>query len=241
MKKLIKYDLGSYTFNATGQTVTITGVPTLYQEQLLLITNTTDGIIIGNFADPNKGMTINSANTITLEYNTTSMSDSDALQIYVDIPGTDAMDYDLNALNTIVQNPTWSRYTDSESILAAAQTLTQTFADLGPEISTSGYKNIGLWLKGTVQASTGIQVKALGKHTYGGSEEYDIPIEIISADGSKVNITTEVNQVPDGSNFLYVFKVNTDNVVPYIQFQVKATSSGATAATMDTAYITKGY
>ena len=56
-----------------------------------MITNVTDGIIIYNFADPTKGgsVSFDSANdqtTITLEHDTTSMSDSDELQIFVDIP-----------------------------------------------------------------------------------------------------------------------------------------------------------
>jgi len=84
-KKLIY----NYTFDASAQTIVIDGNFKL--RKLQLITNVTDGVIIYNFADPNKGGTVsyNSTNdetTITLEHDTTSMSDSDELQIFVDIP-----------------------------------------------------------------------------------------------------------------------------------------------------------
>ena len=57
--------------------------------RLLIITNVTDGIIIYNFADAQKGATqsystANDETTFTLEHNTSSMSSSDELQIFVD-------------------------------------------------------------------------------------------------------------------------------------------------------------
>ena len=86
MAKKLVYN---YTFDASAQTIVIHGNFKL--RKLQLITNVTDGIIIYNFADPTKGgsVSFDSANdqtTITLEHDTTSMSDSDELQIFVDIP-----------------------------------------------------------------------------------------------------------------------------------------------------------
>lgn len=70
-----------YEFDASAGTVKLPGYSTIKLESLLLITNITDGIIIYNFADPNKGATAG-GNTITLEYATSSMSDNDQLQIF---------------------------------------------------------------------------------------------------------------------------------------------------------------
>ena len=86
MAKKLVYN---YTFDASAQTIVIDGNYKL--RKLQLITNVTDGIIIYNFADSAKGGTVsyNSTNdetTITLDHDTTSMSDSDELQIFVDIP-----------------------------------------------------------------------------------------------------------------------------------------------------------
>ena len=52
MKKLIGVDIGNYTFNAASGQIVISGVSSLRLEQLLLITNSTDNVIMYNFADP---------------------------------------------------------------------------------------------------------------------------------------------------------------------------------------------
>lgn len=97
MKQLIGVDVGSYTFDASAQTVTISGVTgNLNLEQILIITNVTDQIIIYNFADVAKGGSI-SSNVITLEHDTTSMSDTDRLQIWVDIVTSDGAKMPVNA------------------------------------------------------------------------------------------------------------------------------------------------
>ena len=84
-KKLIY----NYTFDASAKTIVINGNFKL--RKLQLITNVTDGIIVYNFADSTKGGSVSfnsetDETTITLEHDTTSMSDSDELQIFVDIP-----------------------------------------------------------------------------------------------------------------------------------------------------------
>lgn len=79
----MKVKINNYTFNKTAKTVTFTDYSTVYQEGLLLITNTTDNVIIYNFSDPALGGTV-SGNIVTLTYDTTSMADADKLLIYYD-------------------------------------------------------------------------------------------------------------------------------------------------------------
>lgn len=81
MKTLV----ANYSFDKTAKTVTLTDYATVNQAGLLLITNTTDGQIIYNFADPTAGASVTD-NVITLEYDTTAMDNGDALQIYYDDP-----------------------------------------------------------------------------------------------------------------------------------------------------------
>ena len=81
MAKTLLFD---YTFNAAARTVTLHG--NKHQRRMLLITNTTDNQIIYNFADTTRTGTFSydattDHTTITLLYDTTSMSDSDALQV----------------------------------------------------------------------------------------------------------------------------------------------------------------
>lgn len=78
----------NYTFNAATRQITFTGTIPQNLSSLLLITNVTDGIIIYNFADTYAGGVL-SGNVLTLTYDTTSMSDTDYLQIFIDTPNTD--------------------------------------------------------------------------------------------------------------------------------------------------------
>lgn len=81
MKILIQ----DYTFNAATKQITFTGYAAVQLSQILLITNTTAGTIIYNFADKLKGGEA-SGNVLTLAYDTASMNNADELQIYYDDP-----------------------------------------------------------------------------------------------------------------------------------------------------------
>jgi hypothetical protein len=88
--------LEAYTFTPsaayTAGTIVVTG-KALRQEQLLLITNVTTGVVIYNFSDPSLGGTITTTissttgqetTSIALEYNTLGMSSTDKLSILYD-------------------------------------------------------------------------------------------------------------------------------------------------------------
>jgi len=77
MKKLIK----NVVFDASAKTITFSDYASISLERVLLITNITDGIIIYQFNDPLKGGSV-LANVLTLDYDTTGMSDTDDLQIF---------------------------------------------------------------------------------------------------------------------------------------------------------------
>ena len=84
MAKKLLFD---FTFDASAKTVKLKG--NHHQRRLLMITNTTDNIIIYNFADSTKTGVFSydgvaDETTITLLHDTTSMSDTDALQIFVE-------------------------------------------------------------------------------------------------------------------------------------------------------------
>ena len=82
MEKII-IQSGGYSFDALEKKVVISDSKIAFNiEGLLLITNTTDNIIIYNFGCVGFGGII-FGNSIVLEYDTTSMSDTDSLQIIV--------------------------------------------------------------------------------------------------------------------------------------------------------------
>jgi hypothetical protein len=73
----------NYVFNKTAKTVTFSDYTSIALESVLLITNATDNLIIYNFADPLKGGTV-VGNILTLAYDTSSMANTDKLQIFYD-------------------------------------------------------------------------------------------------------------------------------------------------------------
>ena len=72
-----------YVFDASLKTVTFDDYTSISLDGVLLITNVTDGVGIFQFNSPTLGGTV-ATNVLTLEYDTTTMSDTDNLQIWYD-------------------------------------------------------------------------------------------------------------------------------------------------------------
>jgi hypothetical protein len=99
----MKIKVNNYTFSASAKTITFPEYTSLLLDDMLLITNVTTGTIIYNFADPALTGTIVN-NVLTLAYNTTSMSNSDKLSIYIDNEETPASDEMLQAIYDMARN-----------------------------------------------------------------------------------------------------------------------------------------
>lgn len=80
---MAKIRLTSPTFVAASKTVTHASFSDVTLAGIQMIVNVTDNIVIYNFADPTKGGTL-STDTLTLDYDTTTMSDTDELMILVE-------------------------------------------------------------------------------------------------------------------------------------------------------------
>lgn len=90
----MKIQVKDYTFNKTSKTVTFNDYTSIDLDGILLITNVTSNTIIYNFAATGQGGTV-SGNVLTLDYDTSSMSDSDSLQIFYDDPDRNAVSEEL--------------------------------------------------------------------------------------------------------------------------------------------------
>lgn len=91
MKQLFGIDtLGSYSFDASAQTITFSGL-TLSLDNILVINNATANTLIYNFASSTTGAASFTNNVLTLDYDTSSMNDADKLQIWVDVPQQSAV------------------------------------------------------------------------------------------------------------------------------------------------------
>jgi hypothetical protein len=77
----MKILITNYTFNAASRTVTFLGYSRILLDSILIITNVASNTIIYNFAGSGKGGTV-SGNVLTLDFDTSAMSNSDPLQIY---------------------------------------------------------------------------------------------------------------------------------------------------------------
>ena len=114
-----------FTASPVGR-VQLLGYPNITLDQILLVTNVTDNVIIYNFADPTKGGNL-TGNILSLSADTSSMSNTDRLQIFVD---------DLTA-------PVYARYFDSTSYspvtsISAVPALTGTNAFITVDAQTGG-------------------------------------------------------------------------------------------------------
>lgn len=102
MKRIV--NKRNVTFDASAKTITFTEYALIYKENILLITNVTDGIDIYDFGDQtNLGGTV-STNVLSLTYNTTTMDDTDDLLIFYDDARNNSRvidDWTATAQNTI--------------------------------------------------------------------------------------------------------------------------------------------
>lgn len=78
MKKLIE----KYVFDPAQKNVVFNDYENIELERVLLITNVTKNIIIYNFANPLAGAQVLNNNILHLQYDTSTMSNTDKLQIF---------------------------------------------------------------------------------------------------------------------------------------------------------------
>lgn len=107
MKQLLGTDTtGSYAFDKTAKTVTFSGLrQSITLSNILLITNVTANTIIYNFADSTKGAVSFNNNVLTLDFDTSSMANSDVLQIFLDLPSNEESLHDLlRRMNKILES-----------------------------------------------------------------------------------------------------------------------------------------
>ena len=82
MQKIL--NSSEYTFDASAKTITFSGAfSSLELPHIKVITNVTDNIMIYQFNEPTLGGSLTGL-VLTLDYDTTSMSDTDELQIYME-------------------------------------------------------------------------------------------------------------------------------------------------------------
>lgn len=220
MKIRVGKQIGSYSFDASNSQITLSGISDVETEDLYLITNISSGSIIYNFASDTKNGYV-SGSIIYLNYDTSAMADSDKLQILLEYDDV-GKDFTLNSDVNTQLNPISEQYTDVDNLVTSSDigATNDTWVDQGSEIDCRTYKTIGVYINFTLNNSTGSLLQVLSKHTFGGSNEY----ELESTSDYQKSLGEADRKVA------YFFDVQS---IPYIQIQTKATTVGATEATVD--------
>lgn len=140
----MKTKIDNYTFDKTAKTVTFTDYTTIRLDSILLITNVTDNVIIYNFADPSLGGTVTN-NVLTLTYDTSSMDNTDKLQIFYEGDNTLATNDLQTTLNSLTET--------LQELAARLQVLTG-MANAGqPALRVAPISSISTAVTGTVAVS----------------------------------------------------------------------------------------
>ena len=207
MSKHLVFD---YDFDASAQTIVLDGI--FSQKRFLLITNQNDNEIIFSFSDPSKGVTdvsfdyTNYTTTLTLAYDTTSMADTDPLQIFVeaDYPSFQPAEPYTDPVSKLrVSNPENLIDTDFEYGLQSTKWET---LELTKNIPTFFARNGDLQIElvsiDTQEQSDIVTVATLDAHGFQrGSPIIMVGTSIISCDGGFV-----VASVLDDNTFSYKCK-----------------------------------
>ena len=207
---MAKHLVFDYTFDASAKTVTLDGI--YAQKRFLLITNVNDNEIVYSFNDPSKGLSdisfdyTNYTTTITLAYDTTSMADTDPLQIFVEADaGTVKLDDPyLDPVSKLrVSNPENLIDTDFEYGLQSTKWETLELTKNIPTFfARNGDDEIELTNITTQEDSDIITVTTLDAHGFQrGSPLIMIGTSTITADGGFV-----VASVIDDNTFTYKCK-----------------------------------
>ena len=203
-----KMIVGRYTFDASARTVTIPDNIPL--ERFFLITNVTDNVQIFNFASPTLGATgigydiDDETTTITLAYDTTSMSDSDKLQIMIEedyqtfAPSEDLID---PVGKFRVSNPENLIDTDFEYSLQSTKWETLQTVNNIPTVYSSG-GDIPIEGVTSVESTTGsrqIRVTTNIVHNLNVGDPISVQgLDLFNAEGFFI-----VSAVPDSLTFFY--------------------------------------
>lgn len=125
-----------------------------------------------------------------------------------------------------------------EGVITSPENLTASWADLGSEKMVPGFKTAALWLNVDINDSNNVRIRCLAKRALATGLEYALPINTVGA--SSVAVEDEFFELNVDADQQIIIKVDLDNVVPVIQWQVMAGTLGASAGQIESAWMTLG-
>lgn len=201
------------TFDASAQTVVHADFSDITLAGIQLIVNATDQIIIYNFADTAKGGTL-ATDTLTLDYDTTSMSDTDELMILVEdgvatqaVTGTITANLsatDNQVLDDILAD-TAAIEIATEATQAGLETVGGLVVNLGAnnDVTVTGSVTADLGANNDVTVTSGTITAELSAVDNAVLDTIDAVLDTIKVDTEAIETAVEAiqaAQLPDGHN-----------------------------------------
>lgn len=150
MKKLIE----KYVFDPAQKNVVFNDYENIELERVLLITNVTKNIIIYNFANPLAGAQVLNNNILHLQYDTSTMSNTDKLQIFYEEDTLAATEVTQENLFDLMYS-VFSSLKDLSSILTTIQSgSVRTSVVNSPNVNVTNTPNVAVTSIGGAQAHT---------------------------------------------------------------------------------------
>jgi len=238
---------------ASGTTLTLTGIPfTPTNAQFASVKKVTAGAAAVTYTPDVNIMSYNSSTgVLTVTGATFAAGDTFVVTIMAGPPKrTDTAN---DAMKNMPLRDESDNFTGVQTLLSAAQNLTDTAADVGGELYVRRAKWVRYFVTVDINDSNNVRFKFLAKHTSAGAEEYVIdPAQILAANcglstGSALfNIPAAAAddtciEVSQDADALYCIRVPVDNSFDYLQLQTYAGTVGGTAGQIDALYADMGY
>lgn len=132
-------------------------------------------------------------------------------------------------------------YVNPQPLISAAQDLTASFADLGSIVDVRGFTSIAVFLKIDINDSLNVQLQAIGRTKETATDDYLLPIKSVSLSAGLVKLKAGIFEFDSDTNQLIIIEVETGNLIPFIQLQIKAGTVGASAGQIDDALVAKAW
>ena len=121
------------------------------------------------------------------------------------------------------------------NLISTPLTLTSSFQDIGDVIVVGDHDLAALWVNLDINDSSAIQFRAVGSDTEAFTVSYNLPTQDITA--SLTSVEAQLIQLTNDLDQKIILPFSISDAIPFIKFQVKATSVGSTAGQLLTAKV----
>lgn len=130
----------SYTITDATRVITLSGLPSITQENLLYVFNYTQNKLYYAPTENIAKVAVSGGDTLTVDTDFAVLASTDELHIQLSI-GDLAYDYTVDANKDLVQNPEWAHYTSTEHLIDVTDASVDTYFK---EFYVEGFRNVAV-------------------------------------------------------------------------------------------------